>query len=109
MYHQAADTDLDLDWVQGEENNVMIGARFARRDKDRDTEEEMEWSASWKESFISSTQSNSALSDKAFLEILSMQFLNTFILCDLLKMIKTSTELNPPQTRWIKCWKHMFD
>ena len=38
MYQQAADTDLD----QGEENNVMIGARFARRDKDRDTEEEME-------------------------------------------------------------------
>ena len=36
MYQQAADTDLD----QGEENNVMIGARFAR--KDRDTEEEME-------------------------------------------------------------------
>ena len=42
MYQQAADTDLDLDRVQGEENNVMIGARLARRDKDRDTEEEME-------------------------------------------------------------------
>ena len=44
MYHQAADTDLDLDLdrAQGEENNVMIGARFARRDKERDTEEELE-------------------------------------------------------------------